>query len=280
MPNPTRYTPVTPTALTIAGSDSGAGAGIQADLKTFAALGVYGASAISAVTAQNTQGVQSVMPVPPEFVAAQVHSVLSDMPVAAIKTGMLPDAAAITTVARALREVARPLVVDPVMVATSGDRLLPSSAVAALCDWLLPLAQLITPNIPEAAALLNTPAATDVDTMQRQAKALLAFGCRAVLLKGGHLPGAEAADVYCDARGCQLLRAPRVATHNTHGTGCTLAAAVCARLGLGDSPERAARHAKAYLSRALRYADALSVGGGAGPVHHFFFHSAYEVGHE
>jgi hydroxymethylpyrimidine/phosphomethylpyrimidine kinase len=280
MPKSVCHVPVTPTALTVAGSDSGAGAGIQADLKTFAALGVYGASAVSAVTAQNTQGVQGVMPMPPEFVAAQVRSVLSDMPVAAIKTGLLADAATIIAVAQAVHKVAQPLVVDPVMVATSGDRLMSSAAVAALRDELLPQAQLITPNIPEAAALLKTRAATDVETMERQATALLALGCRAVLLKGGHLPGAEAVDVYCDARGCQLLRAPRVATRNTHGTGCTLAAAICARLALGDSAEQAARHAKTYLLHALRHADALSVGGGAGPVHHFFFHSAYEVGHE
>jgi hydroxymethylpyrimidine/phosphomethylpyrimidine kinase len=280
MPDTPLKARVTPTALTIAGSDSGGGAGIQADLKTFAAHGVYGASAVSALTAQNTLGVQGVMPVSAEFLAAQVQSVLSDLPVAAIKTGMLADAAAIRAVVVALRDVSAPLVVDPVMVATSGDRLLPASAVSALRDTLLPLAHLLTPNLPEAAVLLGADVATDVDQMLLQAKSLLAFGSRAVLLKGGHLPSADAVDVYCDSRGCQLLRAPRVATHNTHGTGCTLAAAACARLALGDSVELAARHAKSYLYQALCHADKVAVGAGAGPVHHFFFHTAYEVSHE
>lgn len=273
-------TPLTPTALTIAGSDSGAGAGIQADLKTFAAHGVYGASAVTALTAQNTHGVQGVMPVPAEFVVAQIESVLSDLSVMAIKTGMLADAATIEAVAAAVAHAGVPLVVDPVMVATSGDRLLPAAAVAALRQVLLPLAELITPNIPEAAVLLNRAEATDVAQMQEQAQALLQLGCRAVLLKGGHLKSAEAVDVLCDWRGCQLLRSRRVNTRNTHGTGCTLAAAISARLAHGDSVELASRNAKSYLYQALCHADDMAVGTGAGPVHHFFFHSDYEVNHE
>ena len=268
---------LTPVALTVAGSDSGGGAGIQADLKTFAALGVYGTSVLSALTAQNTLGVQGVMPVPADFVSAQLESVLSDMPVAAIKTGMLADADSISAVAAALRQLALPLVVDPVMVATSGDRLLPASAVSAMRDTLLPLAHVLTPNIPEAAVLLREREATCVDDMVQQAQALLALGAHAVLLKGGHLTTGDAVDVYCDARGCQLLREPRVTTRNTHGTGCTLAAAICARLALGDSAERAARYGKSYLYQALCHADELSVGAGAGPVNHFYFHSPQEV---
>ncbi|WP_041522277.1 bifunctional hydroxymethylpyrimidine kinase/phosphomethylpyrimidine kinase [Gilvimarinus agarilyticus] len=277
MPIPPPSARITPIALTVAGSDSGGGAGIQADLKTFAALGVYGTSVLSALTAQNTQGVQGVMPVPADFVSAQLESVLSDMPVGAIKTGMLADTSCIKAVAAALSHVSAPLVVDPVMVATSGDRLLPASAASAVRDVLLPLAHLVTPNIPEAAVLLGVDEATCIDDMRQQAESLLAFGPHAVLLKGGHLSTDEAVDVYCDARGCQLLRAPRVATRNTHGTGCTLAAAACARLALGDSAECAARYAKSYLHKALCHADELSVGAGAGPVNHFYFHSPQEV---
>ncbi len=257
-------------ALSVAGSDSSAGAGIQADLKTFAALGVYGASALTALTAQNTCGVQAVEPVSPAFVARQVQSVLDDMPVKAIKTGMLANAEIIAVLAKAL-PAAIPLVVDPVMVATSGDRLLADDALQALIQQLIPRACLITPNLPEAAALLNVPVAQSVEQMTSQAEALLALGAEAVLLKGGHLQHPdEAADVYLDARRCELLRARRVRTENTHGTGCTLASAVAAFLARGLPTYEACREAKHYLTGALAAADRLQVGKGHGPVNHFY----------
>lgn len=256
-------------ALTIAGSDSGGGAGIQADLKTFSALGVYGASVIVALTAQNTRGVTHVHDAPPESVAAQIDAVYSDMPVAATKIGMLSRVETIEAVAERLDYWGKPVVLDPVMVATSGDRLLREDAVAALKARLFPKAIVVTPNLLEAAALLGEEVAGSETAMQAQAERLLALGPQAVLMKGGHGDGAEAVDLLVTAGGVTRLAAPRVATRSTHGTGCTLSAAIAAGLAKGLPLAEATSEAKAYLTAALRHADAMRVGHGRGPVHHF-----------
>jgi len=258
-------------ALTIAGSDSSGGAGIQADLKTFSAFGVYGASVITALTAQNTRGVQGIESVPDGFVAAQLHSVLSDLEIGAIKTGMLANAGIVKTVARALREAPpRPLVVDPVMVATSGDVLLKPDSVDALKRELVPLATLITPNLAEAAILLGSGEAKSEAEMLDQSRALLALGCRAVLLKGGHATGDSAVDVLADAMGTERLELPRIDTPNTHGTGCTLSAAVAALLARGAALADAVHRAKAYVWQGLQHSRGLGVGHGRGPLDHLF----------
>jgi hydroxymethylpyrimidine/phosphomethylpyrimidine kinase len=263
--------PRTPIALTIAGSDSSGGAGIQADLKTFTALGVYGASVVTALTAQNTRGVQGVHAVPAAFVAAQLDSVLSDLAVDAIKTGMLADAAIVETVAGALRAgLQRPLVVDPVMVATSGDVLLRPEAVGAVKGSLVPLATVITPNLAEAAVLLGCGTATSVAEMREQARALLELGCRAVLLKGGHGAGDEAVDMLADASGLEAFASPRIATPHTHGTGCTLSAAIAGLLAQGAGLAEAVRRAKAFVWHGLQAGRSLGVGSGCGPVDHLF----------
>jgi len=260
----------TPIALTIAGSDSGGGAGIQADLKTFAALSVFGCSAISSLTAQNTLGVQGVLPVPPGFVRQQIDSVLSDIAVNAIKTGMLATADIIRAVAESLNAFKSvPLVVDPVMIATSGDRLLDEDAVAVLIAQLLPLATLITPNLHEAAALLNLPLATDLHRMRMQGEALLRLGAKAVLMKGGHSEASEAVDLLVTAESVKTFSAPRLQTRNTHGTGCTLASAITAGLAKGLALEDAVAQAKVYLHAALAASEQLHIGQGSGPVHHF-----------
>lgn len=260
-----------PVALTIAGSDSGGGAGIQADLKTFAALGVYGCSVISSLTAQNTLGVQGVFPVPAEFVGAQLSAVVSDFKINAIKTGMLANAAIIEVIANHLPlNLAVPLVVDPVMVATSGDRLLEEEAVAALIKHLLPRASLVTPNLLEAAALLGETPAQTFAQVQHQAERILALGPRAVLIKGGHGTGAEAVDLLLDASGFESFVAPRLATKNTHGTGCTLASAIAAGLAKGLPLREALANAKAYLHAALTAGQFWHLGRGNGPVHHFY----------
>jgi len=262
---------VTPIALTIAGSDSGGGAGIQADLKTFAALGVYGCSAISSLTAQNTCGVQGVLPVSPAFVQAQITSVLNDIPVAAIKTGMLAQADIISAVAQTLADhPLLPLVLDPVMVATSGDRLLAEDAVEALINELLPRALVITPNLHEAAALLNQPVAQNLTQMREQAGQLLSMGARNVLMKGGHSSDEQATDLLLTNEGEFLFSSPRIATKNTHGTGCTLASAIAAGLAKKLSLQDAVQAAKTYLHNALLHADKLTIGRGSGPVHHFY----------
>ncbi|ACE83800.1 bifunctional hydroxymethylpyrimidine kinase/phosphomethylpyrimidine kinase [Cellvibrio japonicus] len=262
---------MTPIALTIAGSDSGGGAGIQADLKTFSALGVFGCSAISSLTAQNTLGVQGVYPIPPSFVQAQIGSVLSDIPVGAIKTGMLATADIIAAVAESLRCYPQiPLVLDPVMVATSGDRLLAEDAIATLLQELLPLARLVTPNLHEAAVLLNTAPAQTQAEMQTQGQALLGLGAQAVLMKGGHAGAMDASDLLVTAEGITVFSAPRLATRNTHGTGCTLASAIAAGLAKGLELQDAVKSAKAYLHQALAHAEKLHIGQGAGPVHHFY----------
>jgi hydroxymethylpyrimidine/phosphomethylpyrimidine kinase len=257
-------------ALTIAGSDPSGGAGIQADLKTFAALGVYGASVITALTAQNTTGVSGIHEVPAEFVAQQIDAVFSDLTIGAVKIGMLARADVIATVARGLdRHQARNVVLDPVMVATSGDRLLRADAVAALRRELFPRALLITPNLPEAAALLDTPVARVEAEMQAQGERLLAAGAKAVLIKGGHGEGAEAVDLLIDASGTTRLAAPRISTTNTHGTGCTLSSAIAAGLAKDLGLLDAVRAAKAYVTAAIAAATGLAVGHGHGPLHHF-----------
>jgi hydroxymethylpyrimidine/phosphomethylpyrimidine kinase len=260
-----------PIALTIAGSDSSGGAGIQADLKTFSAFGVYGASVIVALTAQNTRGVQGVYPIPPAFVAEQMRSVLSDLDVGAVKTGMLAATDIVEMVVAGLQAgPPRPLVVDPVMVATSGDVLLAPDAVDAVKRLLLPAATLITPNVPEAAILLGcSPAKTDAELVS-QAEALKAAGAHAVLLKGGHGSGGKAIDVLVDDRGVTRFELERIATPHTHGTGCTLSAAITALLAQGLDLEQAVRRAKSYVWRALEHGRRLGVGNGRGPVDHLF----------
>ena len=261
----------TPIVLTIAGSDSGGGAGIQADLKTFAALGVYGCSAITSLTAQNTQGVQALLPTPPAFVQAQIQSVLSDIQVGAIKTGMLATADIINALADTLKSFAQiPLVLDPVMVATSGDRLLAEDAINTLIENLIPRATILTPNLLEAAALLNTPVAQNIADIQQQAELLLALGAQAVLIKGGHSHGDEATDVLLSEDGFEFFSAVRIATKNTHGTGCTLASAIAAGLAKKLLLRDAVAQAKNYLHNALVHSNELKVGQGHGPVHHFF----------
>ena len=261
---------MTPIALTIAGSDSSGGAGIQADLKTFAAFGVYGASVITALTAQNTTGVSGIHQVPAEFVTAQIDAVFSDLAVGAVKIGMVAQPASIDAiVAGLMRWSPKHIVLDPVMVATSGDRLLAEEAVEALRTKLIPLASVITPNLPEAAALLDEPVAVSEAAVEDQGKRLLAMGCRAVLIKGGHGQGAESTDYLIDANGTIALAAPRIATKNTHGTGCSLSSATAAGLAKGENMETAIRNAKAWISAAIAAADRFSVGHGHGPVHHF-----------
>ena len=261
---------MTPIAVTIAGSDSGGGAGIQADLKTFSALGVYGASVVTALTAQNTRGVHAIHDAPADFVAAQIDAVFSDLAVKAVKIGMLSRVSLIEAVAAGLeRHGQETIVLDPVMVAASGDRLLHEDAVSALREFLIPKALVVTPNLPEAAAILDAPVAEDEDAMRAQGEAILALGPRAVLVKGGHGSGAESVDLLVTEAGTLRLAAPRVATRNTHGTGCTLSAAVAAGLAKGLALDVAVEAAKSYLSRAIATADTLEIGSGHGPVHHF-----------
>ncbi|MEZ0213981.1 MAG: bifunctional hydroxymethylpyrimidine kinase/phosphomethylpyrimidine kinase [Xanthobacteraceae bacterium] len=260
----------TPIAVTIAGSDSGGGAGIQADLKAFSALGVYGASVLTALTAQNTRGVTAIHDVPAEFVAQQMDAVFSDLAVNAVKIGMLSRPEVIETVAAGLdRHRLETVVLDPVMVAASGDRLLRPEAMETLRRHLLPRALLITPNLPEAAALLDMPQARTPKEMRAQAERLLAFGARAVLVKGGHGDGPFSIDVLIDADGVSEYAAPRIATANTHGTGCTLSSAIAAGLARGLKLRAAVQAAKDYLTRAIAESDRLSIGHGHGPVHHF-----------
>lgn len=258
-----------PIALTIAGSDSGGGAGIQADLKTFSALGVYGASVITALTAQNTQAVSMVEAASPAMIAAQMAAVFDDLDVRAVKLGMLGDAKAIATVARGLTERTLPVVLDPVMVAKSGDRLLEPAALDALRSQLLPLSTLLTPNLPEAADLLGCASATTESEMARQGHALRAMGPQAVLMKGGHAAGAKCVDLLIAAEGVTRLTAPRLATRNTHGTGCTLSAGIAVGLAQGMKLKDAVTSAHDYLQGAIAAADGLGVGSGHGPVHHF-----------
>jgi hydroxymethylpyrimidine/phosphomethylpyrimidine kinase len=259
-----------PIALTIAGSDSSGGAGIQADLKTFAAFGVYGASVITALTAQSTQGVTAIHQVPADFVTAQLDAVFGDLKVKAVKIGMVAQPSAIDAIVGALeRWPSKHIVLDPVMVATSGDRLLAPDAIQALRTKLIPCASLITPNLPEAAALLDEELAVSETEIESQGKRLLALGSGAVLIKGGHGQGAESIDYLFDATGTVALAAPRLASKNTHGTGCSLSSAIAAGLAKGEDMARAVRSAKTWISAAIAAADQLAVGNGHGPIHHF-----------
>jgi hydroxymethylpyrimidine/phosphomethylpyrimidine kinase len=261
---------MTAIALTIAGSDSSGGAGIQADLKTFAALGVYGACVITALTAQNTQGVSGVLDVPPDFIAAQIDAVFSDLDVAAVKIGMLSRVAAVEAVARGLtRHKAKNIVLDPVMIATSGDRLLAPDAVGALRRLLIPRALLVTPNLPEAAALTGASVARNEREMEIQARQILELGASNVLIKGGHGEGADSVDLLVGQGELVRLSAKRVATKNTHGTGCTLSSAIAAGLAKGADLVTAVQDAKTYVTAAIAAAARLQVGHGRGPLHHF-----------
>lgn len=261
----------TPIALTIAGSDSGGGAGIQADLKTFSALGVYGASVITALTAQNTRGVSGIHDVPAAFITAQIDAVFSDLDIAAVKIGMVSQPAVIKAIAEGLdRWSAKNVVIDPVMVATSGDVLLAPEAIDLVRTHLLPRALVVTPNLPEAAKLLDTGVATSEAEAQAQGKALLAFGPRAVLIKGGHGDSPESVDFLVTSHAVERLAAPRIETRNTHGTGCTLSSAIAAELAKGQGLEAAVRAGKVYVTAAIAGADRIAIGHGHGPVHHFY----------
>ncbi|HEX2167897.1 MAG TPA: bifunctional hydroxymethylpyrimidine kinase/phosphomethylpyrimidine kinase [Longimicrobiales bacterium] len=255
------------TALTIAGSDSGGGAGIQADLKTFHAFGVFGTSAITAITVQNTRGVSGVHPVPLDIVTAQITAVADDLPPAACKTGMLATRELVSAVAASIRSHRLPnYVLDPVMVATSGDRLLEEDAQNAVLDELVPLCALVTPNLDEAAILAGFAVKT-VDDMHRAARRLIAAGARAALVKGGHLRSDELVDVLYDGTSGREFRWPRIATRNTHGTGCTLSAAITALLARGASLDTAVEQALDFVHRAI--AQAPNLGAGSGPLNHF-----------
>lgn len=258
--------------LTIAGSDSGGGAGIQADLKTVSAIGCYGLSVVTALTAQNTCGVTGILPVPPSFAADQIAAVLSDIGADAVKIGMLYSAELIEVIAAELKrfEVAG-IILDPVMVAQSGDQLLQEDAIAALKECLMPLADIITPNIPEAEVLLDRRIADAEDT-QEPARALARFGSRSVLLKGGHLKNDSSTDwlYLADEDRLVSFEAPRIASRNNHGTGCTLSSAIAAYRAHGFGMEDAVRRAKTYIHNAIEAGSSYSIGRGHGPVHHFF----------
>lgn len=257
-----------PVMVSIAGSDPSGGAGIQADLKTATALGVYGATVITALTVQNTLGVTGIHAVPADFIAAQYDAVVTDLDVRAVKIGMLGSVEVVETVAAMLRRHPVPAVVlDPVMVATSGDRLVPDDAEAAIRDLLLPLATVVTPNIPEAAALTGLSVGSE-EEMVSAGHALAGLGATYALVKGGHLGGDQSVDVLVSADGVVRLRAPRVLTTNTHGTGCTLSSAIASHLALGEPVEQAVRSAKDYLTRALVAGADLHIGHGNGPVDH------------
>ena len=259
-----------PNVLSIAGSDPSGGAGIQADLKTFAALGAHGCAVLTALTAQNTRTVDGVHWVPPDFIARQIDTLFADVAIQAVKVGMAGTAAAGQVVAARLRaHGAVNVVVDPVMVAKSGARLLPDDAVAVVRDALLPLATVITPNLEEAAVLLGRPPLRDAAGMAETARALHALGPRIVYLKGGHLDGADSPDLVFDGARFLDLPGQRVATKNTHGTGCTLSSAIAALLARGGDPFDAFRDTKTYIAGAIAAADTLTVGHGHGPVHHF-----------
>jgi hydroxymethylpyrimidine/phosphomethylpyrimidine kinase len=261
---------MTAIAVTIAGSDSSGGAGIQADLKTFSALGVYGASILTAITAQNTQGVTAIHDVPPHVIAAQIDAVFSDLAVNAVKIGMLSVPLAIGAVAAGLdRWRQTHVVLDPVMVASSGDRLLAPDAVALIKRDLIPRALIVTPNLHEAAALTGLPVAQNESEMRAQADALIAIGAKAVLIKGGHAQSVQAVDLLVTPAAAARFSAEKIDTPNTHGTGCTLSAAIAAGLAKGAPLAEAVADAKAYVTAAIAAADELAVGRGPGPVHHF-----------
>ncbi|QND51634.1 bifunctional hydroxymethylpyrimidine kinase/phosphomethylpyrimidine kinase [Phyllobacterium sp. 628] len=260
---------MTAIALTIAGSDSGGGAGIQADLKTFSALGVYGTSVLTAITAQNTRGVTAIENLSPGIIRAQIDAVLSDIAVGAIKIGMVSTVDTIGAIAETLNRWERKVVLDPVMVATSGDPLLQPDAIEALQQNLVPLALVLTPNLPEAALLTGTGIAEDEAQMAKQAELLLKLGPAAVLIKGGHGRSSLSTDLLFDGINMQRFDGPRLSTTHDHGTGCTLAAAIAAGLAKGQDLAHSIGTAKAYLTAAMAAADTLKVGRGRGPVHHF-----------
>ncbi len=261
---------MTAIALTIAGSDSGGGAGIQADIKTFSALGAYAASVITAITAQNTKGVTAVEDISVATIIAQMDAVFSDLAVNAVKIGMVSRIETIAAIAERLRRQSQPVVLDPVMVATSGDRLLHEDAIETLRRDLLPLATIVTPNLPEAALLTGSSMAKTETEIARQAEAILKAGAKAVLIKGGHGDGPESTDYLFADGAMQALSAARVETKNDHGTGCTLAAAITAHLAKGCELREAVGLAKEYLNAALDAGRGLAVGHGRGPVHHFY----------
>lgn len=259
-----------PIVVTIAGSDSGGGAGIQADIKSMSANGVYAASVITALTAQNTLGVTAIHDVPADFITAQIEAVFSDLDVAAVKIGMLSQPAAIDAVAAGLLKWKPPhVVLDPVMVAASGDPLIADEAVELLVTRLFPIASLVTPNLHEAARITSEPVAQTDAQIVVQAEQILGQGASAVLIKGGHGKGGESRDYLLSASIETWLEAPRIDTQNTHGTGCSLSSAIAAQLALGRSLEDAVRRAKDWLTGAIANSDALKIGRGHGPVHHF-----------
>lgn len=262
----------TPIVLTIAGSDSGGGAGIQADIKAMSATGSYACSVITAITSQNTRGVTAIHPIPLAHIESQLDAVFTDLNVVAVKVGMLADAEIIKVVAAKIRQYQpKHLVVDPVMVATSGDLLLEQSAISTLKQELLPLADLITPNLPEGAALIGGEVPQDEEQMGAMIESLRALGAKAVLLKGGHLEKDQNSnDLLIEQESSELLSAKRVATKNTHGTGCTLSSAIASYLAQGNRLHKAVYLGKQYISQAIAHADQLDVGRGHGPVHHFF----------
>lgn len=259
-----------PVALTIAGSDTIGGAGIQADLKTFAALGVYGTTAITALTAQNTKGVSGINEAPADFVKRQIDAVMSDLPVAAVKIGMTASQPIIEVIAERLSHwQAKNVVLDPVMIATSGDRLLADGAIEAMRATLMPRATLVTPNLPEAAALLDEQVARTEDDIADQGRRILKFGVPAVLIKGGHGEGPESIDYLITADRVVPFAAARLNTKNVHGTGCTLSSAIAAGLAKGEGLEAAVRQAKDYVSAAIATASRLGIDRDNGPIHHF-----------
>ena len=260
-----------PNVLTIAGTDPSGGAGIQADLKAFSALGAYGMSVVTALVAQTTTGVRQVMDVPAEFVTTQLEVLLEDVRVDAVKIGMLANASVIRAVTNCLDRY-RPayVVLDPVMVAKSGDPLLAPDAVETLVGELMPAVDLVTPNLDEAAVMLGEAALTDPGDLPAQAERIAALGAKRVLLKGGHLDGPDSIDVLVSEEGVEQLSGPRIATHNDHGTGCTLSSAIAALRPQVEDWRSAVVQAKDYLTGALAAADRLDVGHGHGPVHHFY----------
>lgn len=261
----------TPIALTIAGSDSSGGAGIQADLKTFSALNAYGASVITALTAQNTQTVSSIHAVPIDFIRQQINTTCEDLDVCAVKIGMLGHPDVIKTVAEGIQaNQLNNVILDPVMVSKSGDKLLLDEAVDALKTILLPIADLITPNLAEASVLTGLPQATNKQDMQTMADAILDLGAQAVMIKGGHLTGSDSGDLVTDGTHTHWLPAKRIHTQNTHGTGCTLSSAIAAGLANNLDLMVAVKQAKEYIGRAIASADKLNIGHGHGPVHHFY----------
>jgi hydroxymethylpyrimidine/phosphomethylpyrimidine kinase len=261
---------MTPIAVTIAGSDSSGGAGIQGDLKTFSALGVYGASVITALTAQSSEGVRAIHGVPAEFVQAQIDAVFSDLDVRAVKIGMVWQRDVIETIAAGLARFRQTKVVlDPVMIATSGDDLLRPEAREVLKRMLCPRALVITPNLPEAAALLDAPIARTEEEMREQAVRLLTLGAQAVLLKGGHAGGEQSVDLLVEPKACTRFVADRIVSRNAHGTGCALSSAIAAGLAKGLDLADAIRTAKEFVTAALAAADRIKIGARSGPVHHF-----------